>query len=155
MLGLLKWLTNQRNQDLPRLEEHQLRLESDANAVRVVTIHKSKGLEYPIVFCPFTWAGSTIKKNREFTFHDVEDGGRLKLVIDPSEDPRRRMLAEKEILAENLRLLYVSLTRARNRCYLVWGRFHEAETSAPAYILHPPEKECLKCAEMPKIEQAG
>ena len=161
MLGLLKWLTNQRNQDLPRLEEHQLRLESDANAVRVVTIHKSKGLEYPIVFCPFTWAGSTIKKNREFTFHDVEDGGQLKLMIDPSGDPRRRMLAEKEILAENLRLLYVSLTRARNLCYLVWGRFHEAETSAPAYLLHPPDKKCLECAnpaqsgtEMPKIEPA-
>ena len=153
MLGLLKWLTNQRNQDLPRLEEHQLRLESDANAVRVVTIHKSKGLEYPIVFCPFAWAGSTIKKNREFTFHDVEDGGRLKLVIDPSGDPRRRHLAEKEILAENLRLLYVSLTRARNRCYLVWGRFHEAETSAPAYILHPPDKKCLKCAKMPEMPQ--
>jgi exodeoxyribonuclease V beta subunit len=151
MLGLLKWLTNQRNQDLPRLEEHQLRLESDANAVRVVTIHKSKGLEYPIVFCPFNWAGSTIKKNREFTFHDVEDEGRLKLVIDPAGDPRRRSLAEKEILAENLRLLYVSLTRAKNRCYLVWGRFHEAETSSLAYILHPTENKCLKCAEMPKM----
>lgn len=139
MLGLLKWLASQRNQDLPRLEEHQLRLESDANAVRVVTIHKSKGLEYPIVFCPFNWAGSTIKKNKEFIFHDVEDDGRLKLVIDPSGDPRRRVLAEKELLAENLRLLYVTLTRARNRCYLVWGRFHEAETSALAYILHPPD----------------
>ena len=136
MLGLLKWLTSQRNQDLPRLEEHQLRLESDANAVRVVTIHKSKGLEYPIVFCPFNWSGSTIEKNKEFIFHDTEDGGQLKLVIDPSEDSRR-VLAEKELLAENLRLLYVSLTRARNRCYLVWGRFNKADTSSLAYVFHP------------------
>ena len=52
----------QRDPESPRLEEHQLRLESDANAVRIVTIHKSKGLEYPVVFCPFNWAGSEIRK---------------------------------------------------------------------------------------------
>ena len=55
MVGLLKWLAGQRDPASPRLEEHQLRLESDANAVRIVTIHKSKGLEYPVVFCPFNW----------------------------------------------------------------------------------------------------
>ena len=49
----------------PRLEEHQLRLESDENAVNLVTIHKSKGLEYPIVFCPFSWEGLRSKKDRE------------------------------------------------------------------------------------------
>jgi len=47
-----------------------------------------------------------------------------------------RVLAEKEELAENLRLLYVALTRARSRCYFVWGRFRDAETSAPAYLFH-------------------
>ena len=35
----------------------QLRLESDRNLVQVVTIHKSKGLEYPLVFCPLLWDG--------------------------------------------------------------------------------------------------
>ena len=137
MSGLLKWLACQRDPASPRFDEHQLRLESDANAVKIVTIHKSKGLEYPIVFCPFNWSGSRIKSNEVFTFHDEKDDAKLNLVIDPEGSPDRA-LAEKEALAENLRLLYVSLTRARNRCYLVWGKFKDAETSSMAYILHPP-----------------
>ena len=137
MAGLLKWLACQRNLDSPRRDEHQLRLESDANAVKIVTIHKSKGLEYPIVFCPFNWGGSRIKASEVFSFHDEKDDARLKLVIDP-EGSADRPLAEKEALSENLRLLYVSLTRARNRCYLVWGKFKDAQTSSLAYILHPP-----------------
>jgi exodeoxyribonuclease V beta subunit len=133
MVGLIKWLARQRDERSPRLEEHQLRLESDAHAVKLVTIHKSKGLEYPIVFCPFNWDGSRIGTRDTFTFHGRD--GKLTLVLDAKENPNRA-LGEKELLAENLRLLYVSLTRARNRCYLVWGRFNEAETSSLAYILH-------------------
>jgi exodeoxyribonuclease V beta subunit len=136
MVGLLKWLAQQRDPGSPRLDEHQLRLESDANAVRIVTIHKSKGLEYPIVFCPFNWDGSQLGGKEEFTFHDPGHDWRLNLAIDPEGNPQKA-LAEKEILAENLRLLYVSLTRAKNRCYLAWGRFNEAETSSLAYLLHP------------------
>lgn len=137
MVGLLKWLARQRDPGSPRLEEHQLRLESDANAVKIVTIHKSKGLEYPIVFCPFNWGKSKIDPKEVFTFHDHEDDWRLNLVLNPEESPNRAS-AEKEELAENMRLFYVSLTRAKNRCYLVWGRFRDAETSSMAYILHPP-----------------
>ena len=77
IVGLLKWLARQRD-PASRLEEHQLRLESDAQAVKVVTIHKSKGLEYSIVFCPFNWAKSKIKPNEVFTFHDEADNWRLK-----------------------------------------------------------------------------
>ena len=138
--GLLKWLASQRDPATPRLKEHQLHLETDARAVRIVTIHKSKGLEYPIVFCPFNWEGSTLRAKEEFTFHDPEEDWRLNLVIDP-EGSSHRALAEKENLAENMRLLYVSLTRARNRCYLVWGPFNGAETSSLAYLLHPSQGE--------------
>ena len=136
MVGLLKWLAGQRDPASPRLEEHQLRLESDANAVRIVTIHKSKGLEYPVVFCPFNWMVRRPNEEEEFTFHDPEDDWRLNLVLNPKGN-LNRPLAEKEILAENLRLLYVSLTRAKNRCYLFWGRFNDAEASSLAYLLHP------------------
>lgn len=137
--GFLKWLSKQRNPNTQRLEEHQLRLESDENAVRVVTIHKSKGLEYPVVFCPFIWDGSRIKdSNIPFTFHNEADGMRLTLDLGSPYMDKNRVLAEKELLAENLRLLYVALTRAKNRCYLVWGRFNKADTSAPAYLFHQP-----------------
>jgi exodeoxyribonuclease V beta subunit len=137
MAGLLKWLSEQRDTSTPRLDEYQLRLESDENAVKLVTIHKSKGLEYPVVFCPFVWTGSKIKKsNYPFTFHDSLNHMRLTLDLGSPAMDENRVFAEKEELAENLRLLYVALTRARSRCYFVWGRFKDAETSAPAYLFH-------------------
>jgi exodeoxyribonuclease V beta subunit len=139
MTGLLKWLTDQRDPAKPRMEEYQLRLESDENAVNLVTIHKSKGLEYPVVFCPFSWDGSKLGKRQEvFTFHDEEDGMRLTLDLGSQDEDEHRASAEKERLAENLRLLYVALTRAKSVAHLIWGRLNEAETSAPAYLIHPP-----------------
>lgn len=135
--GLLKWFMEQRRDTGARLEEEQLRLESDENAVRVVTMHRCKGLEYPVVFCPFTWDGSLMKRSVEFfTFHDEGDEMRLTLDLGSKEKEEHLLRAEKELLSENLRLLYVALTRAMNRCYLVWGRIKEAETSAPAYLFY-------------------
>lgn len=139
MAELLQWLSERRDPRTPRQEEHQLRLESDENAVKLVTIHKSKGLEYPIVFCPFAWDGSRIKSPVDYVmFHDETDERRLTLDLDAAPGARNWALAEKELLAENLRLLYVALTRAKHRCYLVWGRINDAATSAPAYLFHPP-----------------
>ncbi|MBW2116377.1 MAG: exodeoxyribonuclease V subunit beta [Deltaproteobacteria bacterium] len=140
MIESLKWLSEQRDESAPRLDEHQLRLESDENAVKLVTVHKSKGLEYPVVFCPFSWDGSKIKKsNKPFLFHNEAQERTPTLDLGSEERDENRAFAEKELLAENLRLLYVALTRAKNRCYLVWGRFNQAETSALAYLLHQPE----------------
>ncbi|MBN2034093.1 MAG: exodeoxyribonuclease V subunit beta [Deltaproteobacteria bacterium] len=138
MTGLLKWVSEQRESQTTRSEEHQLRLESDENAVNLVTIHKSKGLEYPIVFCPFSWYGIRSNKGKEpLIFHDPHD--MMQVVLDlGSHDEAHRAMAEREELAENLRLLYVALTRAKCRAYLIWGRFNGAETSAPAYLLHAP-----------------
>ena len=86
---------------------------------------------------PLTGPSLKIKSNEVFTFHDEADDWRLNLVLDPERSPNRPS-AEREELAENMRLLYVALTRAKHRCYLVWGRFKDAETSSLAYILHPP-----------------
>lgn len=145
--GLLKWLSAQRDGDAGRKEEHQLRLESDEDAVKIVTIHKSKGLEYPIVFCPFSWGDSKLRDSGQpFTFHDLslrDQPLTLDLGSSSSDLERHSGWAERELLAENLRLLYVALTRARHRCYLVWGRINGAGGSAPAYILHhSPQGEC-------------
>lgn len=132
--ALLKWFWEQRRYSLPRQETHQLRLESDENAVKIVTIHKSKGLEYPVVFCPFAWEGATFP-NQELLFHDPSDGSR-KLDISPTKDDRNVALFQKELLAENIRLLYVALTRAKKRCYLTWGNILTAESSSMAYLFH-------------------
>ena len=138
MGSLIQWLSEQINPDHPRLEEHQLRLETDEYAVKIVTVHKSKGLEYPVVFCPFLWDKSKIKNTNEpFVFHD---GGELTLDVGSEHKNENRALAEEELLSENLRLLYVALTRAKNCCYTVWGRFNEAGSSALSYLFHSSEK---------------
>jgi exodeoxyribonuclease V beta subunit len=135
MTGLLKWLSEQRRAFTPESETHQLRLESDDQAVKIITIHKSKGLEYPVVFCPFAWNGSIIK-DREIQFHNDENNETLTFDLGSKEIRTHLTKAQNELLAENLRLLYVALTRAIKRCYLIWGRFNTAETSAIAYLLH-------------------
>jgi exodeoxyribonuclease V beta subunit len=137
MAGLVGWLAGRRRAATGRIEEHQLRLESDAQAVQIVTIHKSKGLQYPIVFCPFAWS-STAVREAPFFFHDPQAGDRLTLALEAGEEDAARLHAEGEWLAEGLRLLYVAVTRARERCVLVWGRIRGIETSAPAYLLHFP-----------------
>jgi exodeoxyribonuclease V beta subunit len=139
MSSLVKWLSEKRaGEETQGAVEHQLRLETDETAVGLVTIHRSKGLEYPIVFCPFAWDGSRVRNSTApLLFHD--DDTTMQPTLDlgsPEKEGRHRALAEKELLAENLRLLYVGLSRAKNRCYLVWGRFNDGETSAPAYLFH-------------------
>lgn len=133
--GLLKWLSEQRNAEMPESETHQLRLESDDQAVKIITIHKSKGLEFPVVFCPFAWEGSLIK-DHEILFHDTDKNETLTLDLGSKNFDTHLAIAQNERLAENLRLLYVAITRAIHKCYLVWGRFNTTETSAIAYLLH-------------------
>ncbi|MFH0922419.1 MAG: exodeoxyribonuclease V subunit beta [Fibrobacterota bacterium] len=136
-LGLLLWLQGEREKKSEKSEENLLRLEKDEDAVRILTMHKSKGLEFPVVFCPFTWSASSLRSRDMVAFHSETDG-RLSIDLGSDEIDAHIRLAENDQLAENLRLLYVALTRAKNRCYLYWGRFNTAETSAPAYLLHHP-----------------
>ncbi|MFA5181510.1 MAG: UvrD-helicase domain-containing protein [Syntrophales bacterium] len=146
MAGLIKWLARQRDPAATRMEEHELRLESDADAVRLVTIHKSKGLEYPVVFCPFQWRSSRIRKDELPRYHDDQDDWRLNLIL-ADEGRQAVILAERESLAENIRLLYVALTRAKYRTYLYWGPFRDAGSSAVAYTLHPAPAGALAPAQ--------
>lgn len=102
-------------------EHAELRLESDEQAVKVVTMHAVKGLEYPIVFCPYLWYRSEFLKKEKncITYHDqnnnqVADLGSADFQI-------RREKALKEELAEEARLLYVAVTRASCRCYAFWA----------------------------------
>lgn len=132
--GLLKWLAFQM-QSGQESDEQQLRLESDARAVRIITMHKSKGLQFDVVFCPFTWSGVRLDKDAA-VFHDSRHHDQLTLTLGPQIPLEQQMQAQKEQLAENLRMLYVALTRAKERCYMVWGRINGSEVSAPAYLFH-------------------
>ena len=96
-------------------EEQILRLESDEQLVKVVTIHKSKGLQYPLVFLPFICSSKPVDGSRlPLVFHDAE--GRAQISLQPTEELIQR--ADDERLAEDLRLLYVALTRSEHACWL-------------------------------------
>jgi len=138
--GLQKWFAEQIVLEGEATEEHQLRLERDDNAVRIVTVHKSKGLEYPLVFSLFSWRDSDIKRGSEeqVVFHDSAQGHKLVRDLGPDIVDEHRQQARLERLAENVRLLYVALTRAKHRCYFTWGGIKGAGTSAPAWLLHRP-----------------
>ncbi len=141
--ALVRWLALTRAQvldgddvkDVP--EATELRLESDAHAVKLLTIHKSKGLEFPIVYCPFL-NGVRLPKEKDavLDFHDPAAGHALTLDVQPKKDGASFLQKTKEVLAENQRLLYVALTRAKHRCVVVWGAINEAEASPFAYLLH-------------------
>ena len=137
MTALLGYLQERLAGEQVRTTEHPLRLESDDDRVKIVTMHKAKGLEYPVVFCPFSWEGSRLKSGKGCIFHRQEKN-RTELIFDggSSELETHMQLAMHEELAENLRLLYVAVTRAIHRCYLVWGPIRGSETSGPAYLLH-------------------
>ena len=96
-------------------EEQVLRLESDEQLVKVVTIHKSKGLEYPLVFLPFICSTKPVDGSRlPLHYHDADGNAHVSLKATPELITK----ADDERLAEDLRLLYVALTRAQHACWL-------------------------------------
>jgi exodeoxyribonuclease V beta subunit len=139
-LGLLRWLeTARRDADLRAelvSESHELRLESSDNAVQLTTVHKSKGLEYPIVYCPFLYKAATLRSDEKqlVRFHDPSDGV-LSLDVGSPKQKEHAALAEQETMAEALRLLYVALTRAKHRVVVVLPSHKPSAQAALVYVL--------------------
>lgn len=131
----------------PGQDEQILRLESDADLIQVVTIFKSKGLEYPVVVLPFicTFREVTAKSGRPL-FHRDETP---LLELAPKKELARDSFeaADDERLAEEVRLLYVALTRARHATFLGLAALKtgnaktaELHKSALGYLLAGNEK---------------
>lgn len=102
-------------------EDVSMRLESDSSLVQIVTMHGSKGLEYPIVYIPF----ATEFKAQRIALHQSKRLNALSLRVDKRKIEMQ--IAEHERLAEDIRLLYVAMTRAKQR--LVIGCFNLKEKS--------------------------
>jgi exodeoxyribonuclease V beta subunit len=151
MTGLVRWLGAMRAEpwENGRLgnEASELRLESDARATKILTVHRSKGLEYPVVYCPFLWALGVRQTDACLAFHDPSDGHRLKIHLEPASDQAARDAAEVEGRAENQRLLYVALTRAKHRCSIVWGAINDTEGSPLAVTLHPHREDPSRASD--------
>ena len=114
--ALIRWLAEQVAGESEGSDERVLRLESDAELVKVVTVHKSKGLEYPLVYLPFAVsARKTERRNRSFFELVGADGVRR---IDLGMSDASLDAVDRARIEEDLRLLYVALTRARHFLWL-------------------------------------
>ena len=122
-------------------EERARRLESDAEAVQVITIHRSKGLEFPIVFCPYMWDGSrpfaSAKRAHVPMFHDPANDDRrtIDVGLDGNSFAQHQKMELEEGRGEDLRLLYVALTRARHQAVLWWAGAYDSQHSPLARLL--------------------
>ena len=112
-------------------DEEILRLESDAELIRIVTIHKSKGLQYPLVFLPFAASWRPIRKDWTVMLPMADQTQQRRLEISPDRDDEDTALAEQERLAEDLRLLYVAMTRAVHGLWLGVGLLKHGNSSKP------------------------
>ncbi|WP_411369167.1 exodeoxyribonuclease V subunit beta [Pseudidiomarina salilacus] len=128
--------------------ELQVRLESDAELVQIVTIHKSKGLQYPLVFLPFACAARGDKVNFPCRYHDRD--GQLKVAMEDSAEVKEQILAER--FAEELRKLYVAVTRAQYATFVGVVPFKHQEKSALNYLFEAAERDLSTLAAVPFVD---
>jgi exodeoxyribonuclease V beta subunit len=125
-------------------EERSRRLDSDADAVQLLTVHRAKGLEFGLVYCPYLWdAARAIRAPEPVVFHDGDNRGMRTLDVgchdradpawQPYHDHRDAAMAEQR--GEDLRLMYVALTRARHQVVVWWGRADQCRYSPLGRLL--------------------
>ncbi|MQA61978.1 MAG: AAA family ATPase [Actinophytocola sp.] len=120
--ALIRWLSARMSEDhLVTSADRSRLLDRDSTAVHIVTIHASKGLEYPVVYLPFGWDGGKPPEVDSLLLHS--DGERIRDVGGKGGPGyrTREVLHRQEEAGEDLRLLYVALTRAMCRVVAWWA----------------------------------
>ncbi|GAA4479527.1 exodeoxyribonuclease V subunit beta [Rhodococcus olei] len=135
LTALTRWLTDRMRDPTSGTLDRSRRLDSDAAAVQIATVHATKGLEYPIVYVPYGWDAAKNPTPDKLLLHDDEHT-RILDVGGPDgpgyAERRKRHTAEEA--GEELRLLYVALTRAK--CALVlWWAPSASTAAAPLHRL--------------------
>ncbi len=130
----VRWLSAER-QHPNRAEDRIVRLDRDSQVVPIATIHRAKGAEHPVVFCPFLWRSS----RHQQSFVEVHEEGQLVLDFGTAEAERRSAEQRRERISENARLAYVALTRAQAACFLPWSVDARSGTpeSGVSHLLNP------------------
>ena len=156
MAALLRWLQRQIDNPDHNAANQLIRLENDEHLLRIITMHRAKGLEFPVVFLPFLWAGRSLDATRPLSFHHRQS---LRLTFDLGTGrDEHRARAEEEQPAEELRLLYVAVTRAKSCCLFCWGRVKGMDRTGLAHLLHQgrcPEDDPALVRELAALNAAA
>lgn len=113
---LISWLQKATEGNKMNGDEYLQRIESDADAIQIITIHKSKGLEYNIVMAPFLELSWNPKEDKITSFRDTAGDFYYGNMVTFTDAQQQWVATQQE--QENRRLVYVSLTRARYKCFL-------------------------------------
>jgi len=149
--GLVDWLAARIAHADHDNEDEQLRLESDSGRVKIYTFHKSKGLQFPVVFLPFAGLSRNANNHfpREYRYRESDGAAATWIAFDKaaSETPEAtaaRQAAAREDLAERLRVLYVALTRACCAAFVAADPVGSGEPSALLHLLGLDETKAAK-----------
>ena len=118
-------------------EERSRRLESDAEAVQVLTMHRSKGLEFPVVFYPDLWEPSPSPRDdrNPVIFHDATGTRTIDVGLEGPQWKGHLKQHVDEQRGEDLRLAYVALTRAKHQAVVWWAGSFDSRNSALSRLL--------------------
>ncbi len=120
---VIKWMAR-KFEEAGSNDSEELRLESDRELVKIITMHSSKGLQFPVVFCPFLWVGlDAAKVDPPHVYHHENQ----RWVDFAGADPQAPERVLKERISEQMRLAYVALTRAQYRCYIGWAPYNKQQ----------------------------
>lgn len=125
------------DEDDPK-DEEVIRLESDAELVQIVTMHSSKGLQYPVVFCPFLFEEVNVsdsgQRSKVFRFRRDEEEVLDIGTIDEARKINKEYYFEEQ-LQERIRLTYVAMTRAESACFIHLVNVPSIERSGLAALI--------------------
>ncbi len=140
MAQLLDWLDDQMVRSRTSRDERSRRLETDSDAVQVMTVHQAKGMQYPVVYVPEMTTHQVFRNARHpepFQVH-LGSGADVARVLDVGGEAApgaaaRRSAHEAEEAGERLRWLYVALTRAECHVTAWWVPTTDRTEAAPLH----------------------
>src|SRR5690348_4440256 len=133
----------------------RLRLDTDAQAVQIATVHAAKGLEYGVVLLPCVASGYAPGKNGRkpaLTWYHERDAARVAVGNEIATEIEAG--AKGEALAEEVRKFYVGVTRARAACVMLWGCVKQAHETALYWLLHAAGREAPLSFDEPACGRA-
>ncbi len=136
-VGLATWFAQRRAGVGEGTDDEELRLESDADAATVMTVYKAKGLQWPVVWAPYGHVVFRVDDARPL-FHGEPPDEVATVSLEPYDWGEQSLRARVEQLAQERRVLYVTLTRAAHRLVVYWADWNARDDCALGALLHPP-----------------